>query len=96
MRPQRIRAASPSSSIRATRCGGRGASQRPSGRVAGRQDAVTLKDASGMNTTHCDGTSLMATVTPTAARHRNATVKFVLVRTDGSRAVLTLVVHVGK
>lgn len=66
------------------------------GTVPGRQDAISLKDSSGLNTTHCSGTSLMATVTPTGAKHRNGVAKFVLLRTDGSKAVLTLVVHVAK
>lgn len=60
-----------------------------SARVAGRQDAVTLSGSA-----MCSGTTLMATVTPTSSKKRNATVKFRLVRTDGSSVVMTLVVHI--
>lgn len=61
--------------------------------VAGRQDAVTLRDASGVSTARCSGTTLLATVTPTASPKRNAVVKFRLVRSDNSRVMMTLVVH---
>lgn len=61
--------------------------------VAGRQDAVTLRDAAGASTARCSGTTLLATVTPTTSSKRNAVVKFRLVRPDNSRVVMTLVVH---
>ena len=61
--------------------------------VAGKQDAVTLRDGSGASTARCSGTTLIATVTPTASSKRNAVVKFRLVRPDNSRVVMTLVVH---
>jgi hypothetical protein len=61
--------------------------------VAGRQDAVTLRDATGASTARCSGTTLLATVTPTTSRKSNAVVKFRLVRPDNSRVVMTLVVH---
>lgn len=62
--------------------------------VAGRQDAVTLRDPAGVSTARCSGTTLVATVTPTASAKRNAVVKFRLVRPDNSRVMMTLVVHV--
>jgi hypothetical protein len=61
--------------------------------VAGRQDAITLRDATGANTARCSGTTLLATVTPTASTKSNAVVKFRLVRPDNSRVVMTLVIH---
>jgi hypothetical protein len=62
--------------------------------VVGRQDAVTLRDPAGVITARCSGTTLTATVTPTASAKRNAVVKFRLVRPDNSRVMMTLVVHV--
>lgn len=61
--------------------------------IAGRQDAITLRDSAGVSTARCSGTTLLATITPTASEKRNAVVKFRLVRPDNSRVVLTLVVH---
>lgn len=61
--------------------------------IAGRQDAVTLRDSSGASTARCSGTTLLATITPTASAKRNAVVKFRVIRPDNSRVVLTLVVH---
>lgn len=64
--------------------------------VAGRQDAITLRDSAGASTARCSGTTLLATITPTASGKRNAVVKFRLVRPDNSRVVLTLVVHLSR
>ena len=64
--------------------------------VAGRQDAVTLRDSSGMTTARCSGTTLLATVTPTTSAKRNAVVKFRVIRPDNSRVVMTLVVHLSR
>lgn len=64
--------------------------------IAGRQDAVTLRDSTGVSTARCSGTTLLATITPTTSQKRNAVVKFRLVRPDNSKVVLTLVVHLAR
>lgn len=64
--------------------------------IAGRQDAVTLRDATGASTARCSGTTLLATVTPTTSVKRNAVVKFRVIRPDNSRVVMTLVVHLSR
>lgn len=64
--------------------------------VAGRQDAVTLRDSTGASTARCSGTTLLATVTPTTSAKRNAVIKFRVIRPDNSRVVMTLVVHLSR
>lgn len=64
--------------------------------VAGRQDAVSLRDSAGISTARCSGTTLHATVTPTTSTKRNAVVTFRVIRPDSSRVVMTLVVHLAR
>ena len=58
--------------------------------LPGNQDAVSL-NATGS----CSGTTLVATVTPTASSKKNAVVKFTSM-VGGAKVVQTLVVHVSK
>ena len=63
--------------------------------IPGHQDGVTLALGSVPNTAICNGTTLNATVTPTASKNRNAVVKFTSM-VNGAKVVQTLVVHVAK
>lgn len=57
--------------------------------IPGRQDAVAVSGQA------CSGTTLVATVTPTASAKKNAVVKFTSM-VNGQMVVQTLVVHVDK
>jgi catabolite regulation protein CreA len=65
--------------------------------VPGHQDAVTLATSTMPNSAACSGTTLTATISPTASTKRNAVVKFrATVTATGEQVVQTLVVHVAK